>query len=497
MFTVSTAMRSLTSRPGALAVLAGSLAAVTAHAGPPAAYQLHGVVRDFSSAHPDFTPGSADALRLSAGNLGATLDASGRPYYTGAGTLITTPARDAQGRPIAPAMVKAGPVTDFTISEGSVSSSRPMAAKVTVIGAAISAGGAYDCPVTMQVHDGGSIVAPFGSYGGALSGNVNDSRNPRFTVLPNMIQPGASISVDARSWTRRNATSPSTRDTDWQTLMTVNSASGGVQVKALRNGDSVPNVAGYLGQTSAKTFLNPFINATTRKISLAANQVIYLFELGSTSTSSAAFDMQDLVVLVDLATDPSYFESPAAPAAGCVTINDAAAVRGAGDLGGIASGDSFNTWFTPRAGYNVAKPLSISLVRGSDGVYAYSTPDFHPIDGDLYGNGALAHNRGFTYAVEATFSYCGCTGQFFEYTGDDEAWLYIDGKLVMDVGGVHVGARQYVDMDRLGLVDGATVKFQLFYAERSTTSAAFGVKTNILLNATPMYQDYTMGGFHD
>jgi hypothetical protein len=85
------------------------------------------------------------------------------------------------------------------------------------------------------------------------------------------------------------------------------SSTNTTQVRSLKNGDNVPPVKGYLGQASIDAYLTsastnpatgrPIVNTTTRKIDLAANQVIYLFELGVTDPSSAAFDIQDMVVL--------------------------------------------------------------------------------------------------------------------------------------------------------------------------------------------------------
>ena len=77
------------------------------------------------------------------------------------------------------------------------------------------------------------------------------------------------------------------------------------------------------------------------------------------------------------------------------------------------------------------------------------------------------------------------------------AWLYINGALVMDVGGVKVGARQYVDMDRLGLTDGQKVSLKFFTAQRSTTNAALGIKTNIVLETTAGLNVPPVSGLHD
>jgi hypothetical protein len=71
----------------------------------------------------------------------------------------------------------------------------------------------------------------------------------------------------------------------------------GTQVLTLVNGDTVPIFTPLGGQRSIDTFLRPYISSTTGKVVLASNQVLYLFELGTTNSRSSAYDMQDLVVL--------------------------------------------------------------------------------------------------------------------------------------------------------------------------------------------------------
>jgi hypothetical protein len=67
----------------------------------------------------------------------------------------------------------------------------------------------------------------------------------------------------------------------------------------LRNGDPVPNrpVFGD-GATTLDQVLGPYITGTgsNRKMNLGANQVIFLFELYTTSNTNA-YDLQDSVVL--------------------------------------------------------------------------------------------------------------------------------------------------------------------------------------------------------
>jgi hypothetical protein len=83
---------------------------------------------------------------------------------------------------------------------------------------------------------------------------------------------------------------------DTDSAGTVNSLDHSVQVKILRNGETVPDVKGFAGSASVKKILTKELNGT--KITIEANQYIILFELGvKDDTGSDAFDLQDLVVL--------------------------------------------------------------------------------------------------------------------------------------------------------------------------------------------------------
>lgn len=467
-----------------VAMLAGSTAEVLAQsAGAPATYSLAGVVRDFSPTSPDFGPAAVTGMPYSAGNIGTSLN-NGQPAYIGGGSQIVAQATDILGRPIAPGAAVVAPLYSFTITDGKVTSAQPMAVRLRVIGAAI-ANGTQHVGVTMRVRNGLQVVSPFGSFDAAVSADVNDSHNPRSLVLNTLVKPGDALTVDARSWTLSNTSKPAL-DSSWSQYMTVFSTNGGKQVKALRNGDTVPNVTGFAGQVSAKGMLLPYLDATKTKVKLENYQVIFLFELGATDTSASAFDLQDLVVLADLANDPAAFSSVAPPPPTCGAVADAPATLGAKSAGGITSNDSFSHWFQSAPNENTSKRLDIPLTRGSDGVYSYSTPDFHPIDGDLYGNNGLPHNRGLTFSVDANVSYSKCTGQFFEYGGDLEAWVFVNGKLVLDMGGSPGGAKQIVDFDRLGLTDKSTARVQIFFAQRSLVAAAFHVRTNMLMSTPTM-----------
>jgi fibro-slime domain-containing protein len=177
---------------------------------------------------------------------------------------------------------------------------------------------------------------------------------------------------------------------------------------------------------------------------------------------------------------PSLYNSTGKDACG-KNFADTPGVKGGISAGGITSAASFDQWFRDDLGTNLSDFHSILLTRDHDGVYSYSTNDFHPIDGRLLGNDGEDHNHHFTFAISAHFVYQQCAGQFFEFSGADDSWVYIDGKLAMDRGGVLPATSQYVDMDRLGLVDGQQYELRFFHAQRQTQQADFHLRTNIFL----------------
>ena len=90
------------------------------------------------------------------------------------------------------------------------------------------------------------------------------------------------------------------------------------------------------------------------------------------------------------------------------------------------------------------------------------------------------HNYSFAMKISAQFKYI--KGQYFEFRGDDDVWVFINNRLVVDIGGCHNPVERAVDLDTLGLIEGREYPFQTqktyYPVEEKTTDGT--IKYNIL-----------------
>jgi fibro-slime domain-containing protein len=146
------------------------------------------------------------------------------------------------------------------------------------------------------------------------------------------------------------------------------------------------------------------------------------------------------------------------------------------------SRSAFDSWYRTIAGVNIARALYLEFVE-QDGVYTFGSDSFFPLDGEGYGNSDYerTHNYDFTTELHAKFQYNG--GEHFTFTGDDDLWVFVNGKLAIDLGGLHPSASANLDLDThadaLGLELGKVYTLALFHAERRVADSNFRVDTTL------------------
>jgi fibro-slime domain-containing protein len=93
------------------------------------------------------------------------------------------------------------------------------------------------------------------------------------------------------------------------------------------------------------------------------------------------------------------------------------------------------------------------------------------------------HNYAFTMELVCEFTMQ--PGLTFEFTGDDDVWVFINKRLAVDVGGIHEAVTQRVNLDDArstlgGLVNGQKYELRMFYSERHTDDSNIKITTNII-----------------
>ncbi|MCH7603635.1 MAG: fibro-slime domain-containing protein [Planctomycetes bacterium] len=438
-----------------LILLLGLQSSVTAQVAPVDVLNLSGIVRDFSSTHPDFGITNFADMGHYVGTVAPALSADRRPVATGSGLQVVTEWYDQSSNPIAPNAGPGLPGGHFDVDVFDAPTMDELYHKhqyddtydITFIDVANDAnlekkgswynfdaviGAGYPHQLRMvfdNVHNGGGGTYRFDAGAGLVEGLIADGFTTIFDPAQLVELRITFVSLASLSHTQPGVSQDDVVDRD--------------DAFRIRMYDTVTNVMVY--------------------------EFVVYHHFKDKDGNGIADDMENLEPIVSNDSCDNQ-------------INDIAGVYGTAGNAGITDSTSFGQWFRDELGVNQSTYFTISLQRDAMGVYEYMTDSFFPIDGILRGNEGDPNNNLFTYVISASFTYNACTGQFFEFESNDDAWAFVDSKLVIDLGGTVTPERQYVDLDRLGLVDGRTYTIEFFFAHRRVAlESLFHMRTNMQL----------------
>ena len=150
--------------------------------------------------------------------------------------------------------------------------------------------------------------------------------------------------------------------------------------------------------------------------------------------------------------------------------------------------ENFAQWYNDVPGINESFTVELPLESDGAGLFVFDDSSFFPLDADQgFGDEGETDTDGvprnflFTSEVHTQFVYEG--GEVFTFRGDDDLWLFINGVLAIDLGGLHPPQMSTVDLDaeaaRLGIEVGSMYRMDIFHAERRPAGSNFRIETSI------------------
>ena len=145
---------------------------------------------------------------------------------------------------------------------------------------------------------------------------------------------------------------------------------------------------------------------------------------------------------------------------------------------------NFDQWYRDTEEVNVPVLDSLTFTRNPDDTYVFDGQGgLFPLDEAGWVAStppreilSSTHNFGFTSELRYWFEYRG--GEFLEFEGDDDVWVFVGGHLLVDIGGLHPSRKASITLDEdvaatYGLEKGRVYEIALFHAERHTNQSNF------------------------
>ncbi|MBN2528596.1 MAG: DUF4215 domain-containing protein [Deltaproteobacteria bacterium] len=102
---------------------------------------------------------------------------------------------------------------------------------------------------------------------------------------------------------------------------------------------------------------------------------------------------------------------------------------------------------------------------------------------------AIKHNFFFTTEITYWFTYEEDETAILNFTGDDDVWVYVNGQLAVDLGGLHPPEDGSLVIDKqhsYGMKDGSVYRINIFHAERKVEGSSF----RLTLGGFDMFRSY-------
>jgi fibro-slime domain-containing protein len=162
--------------------------------------------------------------------------------------------------------------------------------------------------------------------------------------------------------------------------------------------------------------------------------------------------------------------------------------KGAGSLT-TNGATAFNQWYNDTPNVNVTIPDTLNLTRNmGDGSYFFDSDRFFPLNDRGFrvgnreplrnakndaGNDIAQQSFHFTSELRYWFEFGG--GERLDFRGDDDVWVFVNGRRVIDIGGVHSAQTASVTLaaGQNGMTVGQIYEIVLFQAERHTTQSSY------------------------
>jgi fibro-slime domain-containing protein len=163
-------------------------------------------------------------------------------------------------------------------------------------------------------------------------------------------------------------------------------------------------------------------------------------------------------------------------------------------------GVDFKRWFGAVDGKSESYVGNLKMQYVANGAeFIFKSDKFYPLDAAEFSNGDTVnkdgHNHLFTMNFAVPFTVLSSGEEEFEITADDDTFVFVGNKLVIDMGGIHGAATAHFTIYKSGEIyaavdsedfaysgvnvaagDGSIVR--IFHADRDSDSSVFNVKVS-------------------